>query len=284
MRNSTGLISDAPGAPRTGRSMWIDPDRIFYAGLLGAPAVRGLGAYVVYVSAGAPFKIAMGDGAWRTAELAVTAPYAAHRITSSDRLVYQILVEPETVDNKSLPDFMREPGGAIDDPEQAARMREACRLIQTKGFGTSAADFDFDRCFFGERLPPGKISGSIGGIVRRIKDDPANNIAGEACADAVHLSLSRFLHRFKQEVGVSFRDFRTWQRARKLMHFVGQNHNLAYLALDMGYPDSTHFSHSVRRIYGMRPRDIFAGSRELALYCKSMQGSYTGLSNSARSY
>ena len=39
-----------------------------------------------------------------------------------------------------------------------------------------------------------------------------------------------------------------------------------YLAQDIGYPDSTHFSHSIRRFYGLKPRSIFIGSRDLAIY------------------
>jgi AraC-like DNA-binding protein len=34
----------------------------------------------------------------------------------------------------------------------------------------------------------------------------------------------------------------------------------------VGYPDSTHFSHSVRQVYGLTPKSIFAGCRKLALY------------------
>lgn len=275
MLTPVGFISETPRAPLLGRSMWIDPDRLFYAGLLGAPSVRGLGAYVVYVSARTPFSIAIGDGAWRTTELAVTAPYAAHKISSSDRMVYQILVEPETVDSEGLPDYMGKSCGVIDAPQLVARMRGACESIQANGYGTSAAEFDFDRCFFDRCLPPRRITGPIAEIVRRIKDGPTNSNSANDCADAAHLSLSRFLHRFKQEVGVSFRNFRTWRRARNLMHFVQQDHNLANLALEIGYPDSTHFSHSVRKIYGLRPRDIFAGSRHLHLYCKPAQGTNT---------
>lgn len=271
MQPSCWSISAAPDIGGSGRSMWIDPDRIFYAGLLGAPAVRGLGAYVVYVSAGAPFSIAMGDGAWQEAELAVTAPYAPHRIASSERLIFQLLLEPETVDSEHLPGYLREAAGAVDAPELAARIRAACRAVQANGYGASDDDFDFDRCFFGQALSARNITGSIAEIVRRIKENPAGNFAAEDCADAVHLSLSRFLHRFKQEVGVSFRNFRTWRRARHLMHFVRQSHNLAHLALEMGYPDSTHFSHSVRKVYGLRPRDIFAGSRQLGLYSKQFR-------------
>jgi AraC-like DNA-binding protein len=275
MLHSAGSTPATSCAPLSGRSMWIDPDRIFYAGLLGTPTVRGLGAYIVYVSAGAPFTIAMGNGNCRSAELAVTLPYEAHRITCSKRMVYQIVVEPETVDCEGLPDYMRGSGGAIDSPQLAARLRAACESIQANGYGRSAADFDFDHHFFDRCLPRREITGSIAEVVRRIKEDPAYNLAAEDCADAAHLSLSRFLHRFKLEVGVSFRNFRTWRRARNLMRFVGDDHNLAHLAQEIGYPDSTHFSHSVRKIYGMRPRDIFASSRHLYLYCKPVQGSYT---------
>ena len=45
-----------------------------------------------------------------------------------------------------------------------------------------------------------------------------------------------------------------------------QNANLANIALDVGYPDSTHFSHSVRQVFGLTPKSIFAGCRKLALY------------------
>jgi AraC-like DNA-binding protein len=51
-----------------------------------------------------------------------------------------------------------------------------------------------------------------------------------------------------------------------LLHFVNEDINLAHLAQDIGYPDSTHFSHSIRRFYGLQPRAIFSGSRDLAIY------------------
>jgi AraC-like DNA-binding protein len=65
---------------------------------------------------------------------------------------------------------------------------------------------------------------------------------------------------------VSFRAFRAWKRARHLLHFVNEDINLAHLAQDIGYPDSTHFSHSIRRFYGLQPRAIFSGSRDLAIW------------------
>jgi AraC-like DNA-binding protein len=86
-----------------------------------------------------------------------------------------------------------------------------------------------------------------------------------------HLSFSRFLHLFKQEVGAPFRSFRTWKRARNLLNYVVHTDcNLSYIALDTGYPDSTHFSHSIRQVYGLKPSEIFAGSRRLAVHCQTI--------------
>ena len=86
-----------------------------------------------------------------------------------------------------------------------------------------------------------------------------------ACADNAHLSFSRFLNLFKQEVGTPFRSFRAWKRARALLHYVTRDASLTHVALDTGYPDSTHFSHSIRQVYGLKPKDIFAGSRRLSV-------------------
>ena len=44
---------------------------------------------------------------------------------------------------------------------------------------------------------------------------------------------------------------------------VDQSTTLTDVALGAGYPDSTHFSHSIRQVYGLKPKDIFAGSRKL---------------------
>ena len=89
---------------------------------------------------------------------------------------------------------------------------------------------------------------------------------GPPAQDGRRLSFSRFLHLFKQEIGVPFRSFRTWKRARSLLHYINRDSNLAHAALDTGYPDSTHFSHSIRQVYGLKPKDIFAGSRRLEIH------------------
>jgi hypothetical protein len=57
---------DRPGRSRE-RLMWVTPDRLFYAGLLGAPSMHAKGALLVYVALDGPLRIRTGTGPWRSA-------------------------------------------------------------------------------------------------------------------------------------------------------------------------------------------------------------------------
>ena len=246
------------------RLMWITPDRVFYAGLLGAPAMHTKGALVIYVAVEAPLRIRIDGGDWQTTEVAVVPPYVPYQIASDGRHVLDILVEPETLDMDLLPDLLRA-RGAVQAPEFAARVRGSHAQMVLAGRALDLQPGDFDRMFFGQTLATRSLDSRIASVLEKIKRNPTEQATAEACAANVKLSFSRFLHLFKEEVGAPFRTFRTWKRARSLLHHVNSDSNLVYVALDIGYPDSTHFSHSIRQLYGLKPKDIFAGSRKLRI-------------------
>ncbi len=268
-----------PLADRRNRVMWLNNDRVFYAGLLGAVSVRTMGGWLIYASLGASLRIALGDATtglladdapMHTTALAVVPPFTPHRVACDERLICSITIEPETVDQAQLPAWLREHAGPVpaDRPEAAQmlqRVRSAHAWLRTHGREIDLQTTGFDECFFGQRLAPRHIDARINRVLEDIRNDPSRNITAQACAEAVGLSFSRFLHLFKAEVGTPFRSLRTWKRARSLLHHVTRETNLVHVALDTGYPDSTHFSHSIRHVYGLKPRDLFAGSRQLTV-------------------
>ena len=248
------------------RVMWLNADRVLYVGLLGAPSVRTLGAFAIYVSLRRPHRICVDGGEWEEAQLSIVPPYVGHRIEAGERMICNILVESDTVQLGDLPAWIRDARGAVDAPQALQAMRDALERVRGCTRRQYARTEDFDEHFFGAALPARPIDRRIGAVLNKIKCDPNSHTSAEDCAVASHLSVSRFLHLFKAEVGSPFRSFRTWQRARSMLYYVTQNCNLAHIALDVGYPDSTHFSHSIRQIYGLTPKSIFAGCRKLALY------------------
>lgn len=247
------------------RFMLLGPERVFYAGLLGRPQERVSGALTLYTALEGNLNISIEGGPPRNAEIAVVAPFTAHSVTSECREVCNILIEPETISASEL----RQLASGSEDtlgPHMAERVRAAYATLRTlprkDGFTTS----EFDRLFFDAPLAARRLDRRVARATARLQGQFDEAFAAPDCARDANLSLSRFLHLFKDETGFPFRAFRAWKRARNLLHFANQDINLAHLALDLGYPDSTHFSHSIRRFYGLQPREIFSGSRRLAIF------------------
>ena len=250
------------------RVMWITKDRVFYAGLLGSPSMQTQGSIIVYVAIDGRLRVRLGGGEWHSTEVAVVQPYVPYEIACEGRNVLNILVEPETVDASRLPPLLRG-SGAVHAPGFAAHVREVHGRLASPGGALALRPCDFDLAFFGEPLPARPLDRRIATVLDGIKNDPFRAAASDECASRVNLSMSRFRHLFKEEVGVSFRNVRAWKRARSLLHRVHTVDSLVNVALDIGYPDSTHFSHSIRQVYGLRPKDIIAGSRKLRIIAQA---------------
>ena len=253
------------------RMMWITSDRVFYAGLLGSPVMHTKGALIVYVAIEGMLRVRVEGGEWQTAEVVVIQPFVPYEIACEGRHVLDILIEPETVDASRLPPLLRA-CGPVKAPEFAAHVRATHQRLAAGGSAIDVQPADFDLVFFGQALPARKLDARIAAVLESIKNNPTTVAAAEHCAAQAKLSFSRFLHLFKEQVGAPFRSVRTWKRARSLLQYVNSGDSLVYVALDIGYPDSTHFSHSIRQTYGLKPKDIFAGSRKLRIIAQAYAG------------
>jgi AraC-like DNA-binding protein len=252
-------------ARESGHLMLITPERVFYAGLLGRPRQRCSGAFHVYVAIKGGLRLAAEGAAESYGELALVPPGLRHTIASDYRSVICVLIEPETVRTGAFDELARRLSGA-ERELLAGRIRAVYARLLQQPCGGDIGSAAFDILCFGQALPERILDPRVVGAIAQIGRFSAGPVTAADCAAKAVLSSSRFLHLFKQETGISFRAFRAWKRARHLLHFANQDLNLAHLAQDIGYPDSTHFSHSIRRFYGLKPRAIFSGSRDLAIY------------------
>ena len=248
----------------SGHLMLISPERVFYAGLLGRPRQRISGGLNIYIPVQG--SVSVDDGRRIvTGSAVVVPPYVPHDIDSDGLSVVCLVIEPETISPQAVKVLTAKCSG-----DNATAFAAHIRVIhsdlhhsgQRDGFSTA----DFDRLMFGEVLESRALDRRIRRAVMTLGDGSGARMTAADCADLANLSPSRFLHLFKDETGLSFRAVRAWKRARHLLHFVNENQNLAHLAQQIGYPDSTHFSHSIRRFYGLNPRAIFSGSRDLAIW------------------
>jgi AraC-like DNA-binding protein len=252
-------------ASKSGHLMLITPERVFYAGLLGRPRQRCAGAFHVYAAIEGGLWLATAEAREVHGELLTVAPNVRHTVTSDYRSVICVTIEPESVHPGTLDELSKRLSGP-ENASFARRIRAAYEELRDRQCRDDITSCVFDQMCFGEALPPRIIDPRVVRAIATIGRFSGEPVTAASCAAEAGLSASRFLHLFKQETGISFRAFRAWKRARHLLHFANQDVNLAHLAQDIGYPDSTHFSHSIRRFYGLKPRAIFSGSRDLAIY------------------
>ncbi|PPA02313.1 AraC family transcriptional regulator [Pseudomonas sp. MWU12-2312b] len=254
------------------RLMWITPDRIFYAGLLGTTSVRVMGALIIYVALEDSIGIGIRDREPQICDLAVVPPYVPHRITSDTRLIAALQLEAETLDMTRLPAPLNAMG-PVDAPWFVERVRRSVQELCVQALSPSVGSHEFDRMFFDQPLVPRPVDHRIVEVISGIKRSPSEQSCAVACASAVHLSCTRFRHLFTQELGVPFRSFRAWKRARSLLHYLNMDSQLTNIALDIGYPDSSYFSHSIRQMYGLSPKDMLTltkGIRFMELSTKNI--------------
>lgn len=263
---AVGHVPPALAGRHCDRLMWITPERVFYHGLLGTPAVRTMGSVIVYAAVEGELRVRVAGGDWQTTTMAVVQPYEPHQVIAQARLIDVVKLEAETVDPAMLPQPLHG-SGAIDAPELLERIRAVQRRLAGRN-GAPEPGTHFDPEFFGRPIAGRRIDPRIEVVVEQIRMHPAGMTSAQQHARQVNLSFSRFLHLFKDEIGVPFRIFRAWKRARDLLRYVNGGASLAQVALEAGYPDSTHFSHSIRQVYGLKPSDIFAGSRRLAIFAQ----------------
>ena len=77
-------------------------------------------------------------------------------------------------------------------------------------------------------------------------------------------SLRTIERQFSDETGLTLGRWRRQLRMVEALRLLAAGEPVTSVALEVGYPDASHFSHSIRQVYGLTPKDIFAGSRRFA--------------------
>ncbi|MEQ8802672.1 MAG: helix-turn-helix domain-containing protein, partial [Haliea sp.] len=225
------------------------------------PRERTLGGLSIYSTAGEPFSSRIGDAPRQSTRIALVPANVPVAISVPERVIDLIVIEPELV-----PEEASWRAACVDGSVEHRRLQRAFDDWPRQSQVLECSDSAVDRYFFGSDLLARQLDPRIAAAAETIAANPGDKHAAADHAAACGLSFSRFVHLFRDEVGMTFRSFCAWKRARAMLAHVARGSSLTEVALQIGYPDSTHFSHSIRRIYGLRPRDIFSGSRRLAVH------------------
>ena len=197
------------------RSMLVTTDRIIYSGLLGTPSCRIFGATVVYLAHSLPFAISINGGLSESAWMAIIPPNNPHTISSEDRLIKDILLEPESTPRCAIEEIGSRLETHPSQRYQEIRSAFGRWLSDGESVGTSIGEID--QFFFGHHFENRHVDSRIAHAVAQIRQNPCEQFFASECARLTGLSFSRFVHLFKEEIGMTFRSFCAWKRARSVL-------------------------------------------------------------------
>jgi len=244
------------------RILRVTDTRIAICGRLGHPAPRAMGAWLFYVALHRPFSISLCGGTPETHTLALVPPWMPHHVTTLDRDIAMVIVEPESVDGSMM--ASRVMGTAAARRESENRLQAAFRQSQS-------AWTEFDEQFFGAPLPSMRLNQRLRQAIDHIVKNDGATVGVADCAENARISESRLMHLFDEQLGITFRRFRNWRRARNLLTRLDDIPRLIDVALDAGYSDATQFGQHVRSCYGYTPKVMFTGSRQFSVIQTSRQ-------------
>lgn len=243
-------------AMRATNTLTAGTDRALYIGELPATGWHRHAAPVLLVGLSGRFAVHLAHRRSEHCRSALIDMGVEHVFDPCGERVALLYLEPDAPEALRLRDAFRRHGRVIFDPAMPAATRGCERALQ---------DFDFDTLL---RLP--YHEGSARTLDERVQRSlqplrgprlaPARR--GEM-ADHIGLSPSRFNHLFREQMGVSFRDYRVWSQVRTAMLNFRPDGSLTEAALDGAFSDSAHFSRVFRETFGMTPSSVLKPLREV---------------------
>jgi AraC-like DNA-binding protein len=101
------------------------------------------------------------------------------------------------------------------------------------------------------------VDPQVQATVNFIKQNFQDNIPIDELARRVHVSTPTLIRKFKQQAGVPIRRFRLWHRIYESMIFISAGQNLTDAAINAGFTDSSHYTHTLRTMWGVSPSCLF---------------------------
>ena len=237
--------------------LYMGAGRVLYCGPLQHLDTHVYGADVLHVGIYGPFRMMLEDGEWRAYRCAVVPAGIPHALDLAGGVHGKLFVErhgPAWTFLRSRYPGLERAVTSFDDPATV----ECFRRVHEEDPSPDVLAGYVDR-LLGSRSPAPvlRCDERVRHAIDLICREPDRNFSQAELAERVGLSPSRFLHLFRQHTGVPYRRFRNWKRMVAAVQSLHGADNMTRAALDAGFADATHFSHSFRHTFGVNPAPVF---------------------------
>lgn len=234
-------------------------DRALYIGEIPATGWHRHACPVLLIGLSGRFVVRLAGGRSEHCHSALVDAGIEHIFDPCGERVALIYLEPDAPEALRLREELRRHGGVILD--RALRPASRSRFDRYLGEFDVAVLLRQPRTARADASLDPRVRQSLHAL-RQPRPGPAGR---ESVAAAVGLSASRFNHLFREEMGVSFREYRVWSQVRLAMMSFRPDGSLTEAALSGAFSDSSHFSRIFRQTFGMTPSSVLKPLKEISL-------------------
>ena len=238
-------------------SLTIGTDRALYIGELPATGWHRHASAVLLIGLSGRFAVHLPGGVVNSCHSALIDAGIDHVFDPRGERVALMYLEPDSPEARRLRGHFRENGPVIWDP--------AIRPVSRSSFGNYLSAFDLPSLLCHPCPEPAFLDPRVENGLRYLRLSRGGPPDRQDTASAVQLSASRFNHLFRIETGVSFRSYRIWSQIRRAMFALAPRINLTEAALHGDFTDSSHFSRTFRKTFGMTPSSVLKPLKELTV-------------------
>ena len=193
---------------------------------------------------------------WQDYPGAVIAPDLPHAFDAPERVVANILFEPESLAGRALIKKYGALGIATLAPRDTARLVGPI----ASAYAANAEDSELVSLakaviadLSGMPTGPGATDQRVLKVIEHIRSHIDERISLASLAAAVHLSPSRLRHLFAIETGVSCKSYILWERLNVALPLGFGGTSWTEAAHAANFADSAHLSRTCRRMFGLAP-------------------------------
>ncbi|TGK86946.1 AraC family transcriptional regulator [Leptospira noumeaensis] len=118
----------------------------------------------------------------------------------------------------------------------------------------------------GSETTPKKYDKRIEMVIQKIKEKMPNPVTLTELSEISGISTDRFMHLFKENMGIPLRQYLLWQRLHIAAKLLQGGENLTTASHAAGFSDQAHLSRTFKKMFGVKP-SLILGSQSLSKVC-----------------
>ena len=242
--------------------LYLWDKRTLYIGPLFESLKLSQGAATLVVSLDKPISFSMEGEAESIECMSLLLPAGLSvTIHTGDAIVANCNLDALGADFSGLTALMQDKHGKISyNLKQYADFQRVYQTFQAQQLDSESAYDLLDDLLekrFSQFYPNHAIDSRVARVVEKIKQTADDNLSVDDLASLVNLSVPRLVQIFKKQTGVPMRRYRLWHRLFITAVEMASGGNLTEAAMNAGFTDSSHFSHTFKAMFGMPPTIIF---------------------------